>query len=65
VGQIPPAVGVARLIAESVDRWDSPALEANLNLLVALGRQARFYDLDLPDAAAGDLLTLADRLAVL
>lgn len=48
--RLPVAVALARLMEESVDRWDSQTLDAHLNLLADLGRQCRHYELELgPD----------------
>ena len=49
---IPAAVGLARLMEESVDRWDRQALDDHVDLLASLCRQCRHYELELgPDVA--------------
>lgn len=57
---LPVAMGLARLMEESVDRWDWPTLDAHLDLLTDLGQQSRHYELELgpdveelPDLIAG------------
>ena len=44
---LPPAVALARALAESADRWDLPMLDAHVSLLGHLCRQARPYALRL------------------
>ena len=46
--EVKSAVGLARLIAESVDQWDRDTYASHLDLLTALSSQARFFDLNLP-----------------
>jgi hypothetical protein len=52
--EIPAAVGLARLLEQSVDQWDLATLEAHLELLARLSAQARFYDLLIPRSRRPD-----------
>jgi hypothetical protein len=54
-----PAIALARLCEQSVDRWDGPALAAHLDFLQRLSRQASSYHLEL----GSDISELADLLA--
>ena len=44
---LPAGIALARLLAESVDRWDPALLDAHVALLEGLGRQAEAYTLRL------------------
>jgi hypothetical protein len=46
---VPPAVGMARLVEEGVDRWDAETCEEHISFLASLSSQAAFYELKLPD----------------
>jgi hypothetical protein len=52
--EVNSAVGLARLIEENVDQWDSDTYEASIDLLAQLSHQAAFYDLHLPRGQAPD-----------
>lgn len=54
-----PAIALARLCEQSVDRWDKPALTAHLDFLHRLSRQASSYLLEL----GTDVSDLADLVA--
>ncbi len=56
-----PAIALARLMAESVDAWDEPAMEGHVNVLARLSHQAPAYRLML----GRDVNALPDRLAEL
>lgn len=47
--EIPAAVGLARLMEESIDRWDREALDGHIDLLTALCRQCHHYELELSE----------------
>lgn len=47
--EIPAAVGLARLMEESVDRWDRELLDDHVDLLTALCRQCHHYELQLSE----------------
>lgn len=47
VNETTAAVALARLMEESVDRWDREALDDHVDLLAALCRQCRHYELEL------------------
>lgn len=44
---LPPAIHLAQLMAESIDRWDEAALPGHMHLLESLSRQAQAYQLPL------------------
>jgi hypothetical protein len=46
--EVSPAVGLARLIEENVDQWDTGTHEASIDLLACLSRQVNFYNLQIP-----------------
>lgn len=53
------AVGLARLLSASMDRWDAAAWDAHLSLLNSLAQQVRFADL----LVGMDVVTLATAVA--
>lgn len=46
--RIPAAIGLARMLEESVDRWDAPTMDKHLELLAMLAEQARFFEISIP-----------------
>jgi hypothetical protein len=60
---LPRAVALARLMEESVDRWDQPTLDAHVNVLETLCRQARTFTLHLGQDVAQLARRLANQLA--
>jgi hypothetical protein len=65
VQEIAAAVGLARLIEDSVDQWDHATYEEHIDFLTDLSRQARFYHLSLPrgsQATHPQLTTLINSL---
>lgn len=59
VAPVSRAVGLARLLSASMDRWDRPAWEAHLALLSTLAEQVHFADL----LVGTDLVALATAVA--
>jgi hypothetical protein len=59
---LPRAVGLARLISDSVDQWDKSSYVAHLDFLGRLCEQARCYELHLPPTAPGALAGLTQLL---
>lgn len=59
---MPAAIGMARLAEESVDRWDHAAYESHLDLLTLLGRQAAFFQLQVPFADADSFMPLVEEV---
>jgi hypothetical protein len=55
--ELPPAVGMARLVEEGVDRWDGDTYEAHINFLASLSSQVAFYELKLPEGDPAIRLT--------
>ena len=54
--EMSPAIGLARLIEENVDRWDKYTYLEHIDLLTDLSRQASFFDLHL---ARGQVFAMA------
>jgi hypothetical protein len=52
--EVSPALGLARLIEENVEQWDSSTYETTIDLLTSLSRQVNFFDLLLPRGQALD-----------
>ncbi len=62
IAPVPRAVGLARLLSASMDRWDSPTWDGHLELLSALAEQAQFADLLLGRDARSVIASLAAEL---
>ncbi len=63
ISKLPSAIGLARLIEESVDRWDEAAVADHLDLLALVSRQAQFFDLQMPQGGAGSLASASAELS--
>jgi len=60
---LPRAVALARLMEESIDRWDQPTLRDHVNVLEAICRQAHTFTLHLGQDVAQIALRLSSQLA--